>query len=231
MKVERIEIGSIPALVWGEASDKVFLCVHGKMGSKECVAGIAETALKKGYQTISFDLPQHGERKEEGQRCDIWNGICDLTLVGNYVFEHWKEVSLYACSLGAYFSLHAYSEKEFKQCLFQSPILDMEHLIEQMMQWFDVSEERLEREQEVDTPIDVLSWKYYQYVKEHPVCVWSIPTHILYAGKDHLQSAEVVNVFAKKFGCKVTVSKDSEHPFMEEADATIVNGWLQDSML
>ena len=40
MKVERIEIGSIPALVWGEASDKVFLCVHGKIGSKECVAGI-----------------------------------------------------------------------------------------------------------------------------------------------------------------------------------------------
>ena len=54
MKVERIEIGSIPALVWVEASDKVFLCVHGKMGSKECVAGIAETALKKGYQTIRF---------------------------------------------------------------------------------------------------------------------------------------------------------------------------------
>ncbi len=37
-----------------------------------------------------------------------------------------------------------------------------------MMQWFDVSGERLCREQEVDTPIDVLPWKYYRYVKEHP---------------------------------------------------------------
>ncbi len=230
IKTKRIEIESIPALVWGEASDKVLLCVHGKMGSKECVKGIAEIAQEKGYQTISFDLPQHGERKEESERCDIWNGIRDLTIVGDYVFTRWKEVSLYACSLGAYFSLHAYNIREFKQCLFQSPILDMEYLIGQMMLWFDVTEECLEQEQEIDTPIDVLSWIYFQYVKAHPVTCWNIPTSILYAGKDNLQSRKVVKNFAERFKCAVTVSENSGHPFMEEGDGAIVDKWLQENL-
>mgnify|MGYP003548432297 FL=1 len=47
MKVERIDIGTIPALVWGDASDKLLLCVHGKMGSKECADGIARIAREK----------------------------------------------------------------------------------------------------------------------------------------------------------------------------------------
>ena len=230
MKATRNEINTIPALVWGEPSDKVLLCVHGKMGFKECVEGIAEIAQEKGYQTISFDLPQHGERKDEVERCDIWNGIRDLTLVGDYVFSRWKEVSLYACSLGAYFSLHAYPKREFKQCLFQSPILDMEYLIGQMMLWFDVSEERLCREQEVNTPIDVLSWNYFQYVKDHPVSKWNIPTCILYAGKDNLQSRDVVTDFASRFGCSLTVSEQSEHPFMDEGDGPVVERWLRENL-
>ena len=221
MKTQRIEIDTIPALIWGEPSDKVYLCVHGKMGFKECVENVARIAQEKGYQAISFDLPRHGERKNEAANCDIWNGIRDLGIIGNYTFSHWKEVSLYACSLGAYFSLHAYHSPNFKKCLFQSPILDMEYLITQMMQWFDVPKERLEREKEVDTPIDVLSWDYYQYVKEHPINDWSIPTAILYAGKDNLQSVEVVKRFAERFGCNVTVSKDSEHPFMEPQDGFV----------
>jgi len=230
MKKTRIEISAIPALIWGNPSDKVLLCVHGKMGSKECVEHIAKIAQEKGYQTVSFDLPQHGERKEEPDKCDIWNGIRDLSVVGAYVFSHWKSVSLYACSLGAYFSLHAYYMREFKQCLFQSPILDMEYLIGQMMQWFDVTEERLESEKEIDTPIDVLSWNYFQYVKAHPVTCWNVPTSILYAGKDNLQSREVVKSFTERFGCALTVSENSEHPFMEDGDGAIVEQWLQENL-
>jgi len=100
----------------------------------------------------------------ESDRCDIWNGIRDLTAVGAYVFDRWSGVSLYACSLGAFFSLHAYKNRRFERCLFQSPILDMEYLVGQMMTWFDITPERLEREKEIDTPIDLLSWDYYQYV-------------------------------------------------------------------
>ena len=118
MRVERISIDGIPALIWGELSDKAYLCVHGKMGCKEDAAGIAALAEQRGYQTISFDLPQHGERKNEDRRCDVWNGVRDLTAVGDYVFARWQEVSLFACSLGAYFSLQAYGERRFGKCLF-----------------------------------------------------------------------------------------------------------------
>lgn len=228
MVAERIEIHGIPALIWGAPSDKAYLCVHGKMSSKESAEGIARIAAQRGYQTISFDLPQHGERKGEVRRCDIWNGNRDLTIVGDYVLRHWEDVSLYACSLGAYFSLHAYRDHRFSRCLFQSPILDMEHLIRQMFMWFDISEERLEREKEIDTPIDRMSWEYFQYVLSHPVTKWGSPTHILYGAKDDLQSLSVVQAFAHRFGCELTVSANSEHPFMSADDFLIVDQWLHD---
>jgi len=227
MKRERIEIQGIPALVWGEPSEKVCLCVHGKMSSKESAEGIARIAREKGMQTLSFDLPQHGERLAEANRCDIWNGIRDLGVIGEYVFARWKDVTLYGCSLGAFFSLHAYGTLPFRKCLLQSPIVDMEYLIGQMMVWFDVSPERLERDREVDTPIDILSWKYLQYVKAHPIRCWDIPTCILFAGKDDLQSREVITSFAAHFGCQLTVSEESLHPFMEVKDIAVVENWLQ----
>lgn len=230
MKRERIQIQGIPALVWGDPSGKVWLCVHGKLSSKESAEGLAKIAGEMGYQTICFDLPRHGERKDEPSRCDIWNGIRDLTLVAAYVFTRWQEVNLYACSLGAFFSLHAFSRLPFRKCLFQSPIVDMEYLIRQMMLWFDVSEQRLEREQEVDTPIDVLSWNYWQYVKAHPISRWDIPTAILYAGRDDLQSRDVMDRFVTRFGCTLTVSPDSRHPFMEEADFPVVDRWLRENL-
>ena len=106
----------------------------------------------------------------------------------------------------------------------------MEYLIHQMMMWFDVSEERLAREKEVDTPIDTMSWDYYQYVKAHPIQKWNIPTDILFGGKDNLQSLEVVKQFADKFQCSLTVAENSEHPFMGEGDAQIVSKWLKDNI-
>lgn len=230
MEQKKIKIGKIPAIVWGKPSDKVYLFVHGKMSSKEAAADFAGIAAEKGYQTVSFDLPAHGERAGEAERCDIWNGMRDLALAGDFVFSRWKTVSLYACSLGAYFSLNAYPGRKFEKCLFQSPIVDMEYLIRQMMVWFDVPEERLAREKEVDTPVDVLSWAYWQYVKAHPVREWSAPTHILYAGKDNLQSPEAVRAFAARFGCALTVSQESEHPFMAPADGPIVREWLRENI-
>ena len=230
MTAQRITIAGIPALIWGEESEKVYLCVHGKMSNKESAAGIAALAAEEGYQTISFDLPQHGERKGEERRCDIWNGTEDLTRIGKYVFERWREVSLYACSLGAYFSLHAYRNRSFRRCLFQSPILDMEYLIRQMFLWFGITEEELSREKEIDTPIDLMSWDYFQYVLAHPIIRWNSPTHILYGGKDDLQSLAVIRNFADRFGCHVTLSENSQHPFMEEADFPIVDRWLKNNL-
>lgn len=78
------------------------------MSNKESAESFAQIAESKEYQTISFELPEHGERKN--YRCDIWNGISDLHQKSSYTFVDWESVSLFACSLGAYFSLYAYKD-------------------------------------------------------------------------------------------------------------------------
>lgn len=230
MKIQSTKISSIPAIIWGEKSDKIYIHVHGKMSCKEQAENFAEIAQKKGYQTLSFDLPEHGERKDSEYRCDIWNGMHDLTVIGNYAFSRWSRVSLFACSLGAYFSLNTYKDRKFINCLFQSPVIDLEYLIEQMFRWFNVTEEKLCSEKEISTPVDLLRWDYYQYVKKHPVKKWNILTSILYGGKDNLQSIEVIQKFAQENGCKLTISQDSEHPFMGKEDVNIVRTWLEENV-
>lgn len=226
----RIEIQHIPAIVWGNASDKVWLCVHGKQSSKEAFEELASIAWEKGWQTLSFDLPQHGQRANSSERCDIWNGMRDLAIIGDHAFQQWQRVSLYACSLGAYFSLQTYPDRPFEKCLFQSPIVDMHYLIRQMMRWFSITEERLAQEKEISTPVDLMTWKYYQYVLKHPIEKWNIPTQILFGGRDQLQSLPVIRAFAQRFACSVTVAENSDHPFMEEADSAIVREWLQKNL-
>ena len=224
--MEKIAVESIPAVLWGEPSDKIYIYVHGKQGYKEYAESFAKVEEDKGYQTLSFDLPKHGERKDAPEPCDIWQGIKDLEKIAAFAFGKWQNVSLFACSLGAFFALHAYADKPFKKCLFQSPIIDMPWLIKQMMLWFDVSEARLEQEKRVATPFETLDWDYYQYVLQHPINKWPFPTEILYAGKDNLQPVEVMENFATRFGAGLTVSPNSEHPFMGPEDEAIVEKWL-----
>lgn len=164
MKTTKFYIGKIPVIIWGAKSGKAYIYVHGKMSDKESAESFAHIAENKGYQTISFDLPEHGERKDENYRCDIWNGIFDLHQISFYTFVNWKSISLFACSLGAYFSLHAYKDITFEKCFFLSPIVNMEYLIQNMFLWFHVTEEMLYTKREISTPIDTLSWDYYQYV-------------------------------------------------------------------
>ena len=227
---QALRIGGIPAILWGRPSDRVYIHVHGKQSRKEYAEEFAALAEERGYQTLSFDLPRHGERQEEATPCDIWHGVDDLRLIGAYVFPRWREVSLFACSLGACFSLHAWQDRPFRRCLFQSPIVDMDWLIRQMMDWFGVTEERLRREREIPTPVDVLSWDYWQYIREHPVVRWDVSTAILYAGKDTLQSEEVIRSFTEAHNCRLTIAAGSEHPFMGEGDGAIVRRWLTENL-
>lgn len=228
MRTQVLTIGSIPVIIWGEPSEKIYIHVHGKMSRKEYARQFAEIAEKKGYQTLSFDLPEHGERSDNHEyRCDIWSGMRDLSLIADYTFPKWKQVSLYACSLGAYFSLHTYADKPFKKCLFQSPMIDMEYMIRQMFLWNSVTEEMLCEKKEIETPNDPLRWDYFQYVLQHPINRWDIPTSILYGGKDNFQTYEIIKGFSDKYGCKLTVSEKSEHPFMAQDDFEIVAGWIE----
>ena len=225
MKTQKFMLGNIPAILWGEDSNRVYVHVHGKMSRKEYAESFAAIAETKGYQTLSFDLPEHGERTDS-KRCDVWDGVSDLRTISDYAFANWERVSLYACSIGAYFSLNAYNTMPFEKALFQSPIVDMEWLVKNMMLWSGVTEAELESKKEIPSPVDTLRWDYYQYIISHPITQWNIPTAILYGGKDNLQPEESVRAFAEKFGCSLTVSENSEHPFMAQSDAPIVENWL-----
>lgn len=230
MRKVEFKIESIPAILWGNPSEKVYLFVHGKLSSKEAAADLAEIAETRGYQTVSFDLPEHGERRNSPERCDIWNGMRDLRIVADHIFSNWKEVSLFACSLGAYFSLNALRDRPIRRCLFQSPIIDMDWLIRQMMRWFGITPERLAQEKEIETPIDTMTWDYYRYVQEHPVPRWDFPTRILYGGKDNLQPREVLQRFSADNHAILTVAENSEHAFMGEKDGKIVRDWIASSL-
>ena len=61
MKEIHILVQKIPAVLYGDSSEKLFLYIHGKMGCKEEAAHFAEMVCVKGYQVLSIDLPGHGE--------------------------------------------------------------------------------------------------------------------------------------------------------------------------
>ena len=59
MLIEAVKINSIPAMVYGEKSDKVYLFAHGQNGYKEEAEPFAELVESSGWQVISIDLPGH----------------------------------------------------------------------------------------------------------------------------------------------------------------------------
>ena len=169
------------------------------MSKKESAEEFAKIANSKGYEVISFDLPEHGERTDLEYKCNVWNGIKDLEEIYNFSRNNWEEINLFACSLGVYLSLLTYKDLYFKKCLFQSPILNMEHLINNMFEWFNITEEELKEKKLIETPIDTMSWEYYEFVKRNPINKWNSPTAIIYGTNDNLQNIEVIEEFCNKF--------------------------------
>jgi alpha-beta hydrolase superfamily lysophospholipase len=226
MKKEKLTIGKMPAILLGEASDKVYLYIHGMGGCKEEAEGFAKIAAGQAWQVLSIDLPEHGERAQEKGTFNPWSAMPEFRAVMEYAKARWKHISLFANSIGAYFSMLSFDSKELEKCLFLSPILDMELVISNMMLAAGVSEERLQRELTIPNPNGpALSWEYLQWVRNHPITEWSAPTSILYGSKDILVSRETVDEFAHRYGCKLTVLEDGEHWFHTDAQMKFLYGW------
>ena len=146
MKVNELNIGSTPALLLGEKSEKIFLFVHGLHGRKEEALAFAEVAVPKGYQILSIDLPVEREP---------WEVLPGLNKVRDFLYGNWKNVSVRANSIGAWFALLAFQNMKVEQALFVSPILDMKKFIELMPQRED---------------------DYYEWVVNHPITRWDAST-------------------------------------------------------
>lgn len=226
MKTERLQIQGIPAVIYGEASEKVWLYVHGKQSAKEAAGRFAETVCARGWQVLSADLPEHGERSGGPVPLDPWHAVPELREIFAWASRRWGRRALRCTSLGTWFSLLALEGEPLERALFVSPVLDMELLILDMMQWAGISEESLEAAGELPTDLgETLSWEYLQYARTYKIEDWNTPTSILYAGGDTLIRREAVEYFARRFGAELTVMENGEHWFHTPEQVAFLRRW------
>jgi len=232
MKIDRLNIENIPSIIWGEKSNKVFIAIHGNKSNKEdeVIKILAEKAVSKEYQVLSFDLPGHGERENDtNYLCNVQNCVKDLKQVLEYAKKNFKEINLWACSMGAYFSLLAFRDEDIKLCLFLSPVVNMKTIIDNMMLWSNVTEEELEEKREIKTDFgEILYWDYYEYVKNNPISNWDKKTFVLYGNKDNFQDENVIKDFCNKYDCKLSVLENGEHFFHTERQLSFYKKWLNE---
>ena len=98
MQEQNIQIGRIPAVVYGTGSENVWLFIHGKQGCKEEGASFAETACANGWQVISIDLPEHGERRGGAEELVPWTVVPELRSVMEYIRKRWRRTACWVCS-------------------------------------------------------------------------------------------------------------------------------------
>lgn len=228
---QNILIGEVPAIIWGEPSGRLFLYIHGQGGNKEEAAAFSDIACQRGFQVLSIDLPEHGQRKAAADTFDPWHAVPELKMVMAYAKKHWQNISLLANSIGAWFSMLSWGNESLEQCLFVSPVVDMKRLVSKMMEWANVSEARLQRELVIPTDFgQTLSWKYWTYILEHPIMKWECPTWILYGDKDHLVDRDSVECFSQKFQCELTIVENGEHWFHTETQLNVLADWVKSNI-
>lgn len=192
----------------------------------DCIRILAEEAIPRGYQVLSFDFPGHGERIQEKQPCMVQDCVRELGIVLEFVKSKAKRIDVFGCSMGAYFSLLAYRDESIGRALFLSPVIDMERIIHNLMNQFGVTQERFREEKIIENPIETLYWDYYCYVREHPITFWAPPTAILYGEHDDMCEYTYVREFAEKFGCSLEVHKGGEHWFHTPEELEYYRNWL-----
>lgn len=191
------------------------LYIHGKNGS----ASESEhyKPLFPECEVIGFDY----------QTFSPWETGAEIRSVVEKLKSEYDSIILIANSIGAFFSMNAGIDSIIKKAYFISPIVDMERLITDMMDWANVTEDKVKEKGMIHTSLgEDLSWDYLCYVREHPV-KWSVPTAILYGKNDALTSYETISAFAKKHNAKLTVMENGEHWFHTEEQMQFLDNWIR----
>ena len=224
METQFFTIHSIPAVLYGEDSDKGWLFVHGQMGRKEEAEAFAQIVSPKGFQVLAIDLPGHGARQGEEASLTPWAAVPELQAAAGWAKKRWGSFSVRANSIGAYFSLLALDAP--RKALFVSPILDMEELIRTMMRWAGVTEEQLREAGKIATDFgQTLSWQYLSYVRRHPIHDWQGQTCILYGERDAMTPRSTAEAYADRHRAALTLVPDAEHWFHTPSQLAALQTW------
>ena len=197
----------------------IVVYIHGKGGNINEAKHYRQ--LFPAYDVIGIDYKSSvpWEAREE-----IHNAILDLK-------EKYEKIILVANSIGAFFAMNADIEKYLSHAYFISPIVDMEKLIVDMMNWTGISESYLKDKGIVHTDFgEDLSWEYLCYVRKHPI-KWSVSTDILYGSKDNLTSLESMTSFAKTHHASLTIMEDGEHWFHTEEQMQFLDQWIRNCIM
>ena len=195
--------------------DKAILYIHGKGGNPK--EAEYYKALFKEYDVVGFDYFSQSPWEAKKEFPELFDNLC-----GAY-----KSVTIIANSIGAFFTMSALADRKIEKAYFISPVVDMESLIQNMMQWANVTEDDLQKQKEIPTSFgETLSWEYLCYVREHPVA-WTVPTNILYGEKDSLTSYETISAFADRIGAALTVMENGEHWFHTKEQMEFLSDWIR----
>ena len=190
------------------------LYIHGKGGS---------SAESEHYKSL---FPEYHVIGLDYQTFTPWATGKEIHTAVSEFKNEYEKIILIANSIGAFFCMNADISEWIEKAYFISPIVDMEKLILNMMSWANVTEEELKIKGIIPTAFgEDLSWEYLCFVREHPV-QWTVPTNILYGGKDNLTSYETITVFAEKYHCKLTVMENGEHWFHTETQMQFLDNWI-----
>ena len=190
--------------------------IHGKGGSAaEC----------EHYKSLFPDCEVIGL---DYQTFTPWETGKEIHIAVEELKSKYENVILIANSIGAFFSMNAGIDDMIQKAYFISPIVDMEKLITNMMQWANVTEQELESEGVIHTDFgEDLSWEYLSYVRSYLI-TWHAPTQILYGSNDLLTSLETISDFANKHQATLTVMEGGEHWFHTEDQMQFLDRWIKE---
>ncbi|EDG8466798.1 alpha/beta fold hydrolase [Salmonella enterica subsp. enterica serovar Muenchen] len=228
-------VDGIPCTLWGvKSEEKVILAVHGNFSHKEdtCIEILAEEAVKNGYQVLSFDLPAHGDRIHDEKECHVIQAVSDIQCIHAHVRERFSEIALFACSMGASFSLIALQPGNFSQTFFLSPVVDLLGLVRKMMHRAGIDEEQLFREKVIAvTDGSAFRADYVDYLRQHPPAVWEGELSILIGSEDTVADYADVQRFSRQQGSAMEVVEGAEHYFHKPVELERLRSWLRRALI
>ena len=197
---------------------KLAVYVHGKGGN--ATESEHYKPLLPEYDVIGFDYKSETPWDAKQKFTNLFDNYC----------KNYDYIVLIANSIGAFYSMNAFSDKQIDKAMFISPVVDMENLITNMMKWANVTENELRDKKTISTEFgETLSWKYLCYVRRHPIR-WDVPTCILYGDWDNLTAPGVMSAYAKRTSAVLEVMQGGGHWFHAAEQMAFLDRWVRTSL-